>query len=1116
MRTTFQLRGLLVSVLLAFLFHPVQLRSQEFEVEGTIQEHVVQPGPNWTNSAAFKVYVRDCAWLIETLETNSEGRIQEHRIGSMNGKEIYQITSYQKAEPRIPATILPGVGRPNFVGADSGQVVSNTFPVGSVYDSMIPHLWMMFASQCYFNSQNPTNRLMPVYDADSALMDVADVRLEADWELMKGRISLPLKVVYYNDGGFYHMSINRTAKFQNYGPPYKWGFYDAIYAVTAMTNFNGTAFPAGFTFKEFSPGSGPTRYQLQTRKTAEAVVTAFRPVCSRKNLLPTIENVTQVQDLRLAHAMPKVASFAYVLPKGDNWLQLPEARQRMQVVSRQNNNAPVSKGVLITLLLLPSVVMVCFILKRKSIATVLGYGAVPFLLYCLLFADSPWGWSSGFFSFTAVQVTAIFRNAGTQWMVVLCLTCYFLLLLFLERRAGFPARAADDAGRLLSPETAGWWRRIFARCRSWLSNPDFWLAALALLALARYASAHNSSMYQPKIPVFITGIFSGKAISLWVRWSDKRVGRRTAWLGALLICCCACGALWQQPTPMRLQYHGIPRWCGPWGSPNLFGLLMGTGIILAAGQMLQTRRGRTDAAKWRKIIRAIPFILVALLCGYGLFKSFSRGAWIGTSLGLGYLAWHEVRSRGISWLKNNRLSIAVILASCLLLGFWQFRFLEWRPVQRMVSVGNINDFSWRNRVAAWEGAVHMMADRPLAGFGWQEAEQAYAKNYLPPQLSESAAIQMNDYFMLGISAGVPALLCFLVYLWLSLARKPKVRSQKPESATFDVGHPAAPERSRGGWTLAWPTMACRAGAMVLLIGFWFDGGLFKLSVGPVFWILMGLSRFEPEFRSRPEVGCDEASQKAAAGEVPPLLSDCHPGVQVESPAEAELTDPILEINDPKPDVETAPETPFVVTRSKKEVWLRRLAWCLATAALAQTTVYLGTPFLPVNNGTLAVARKCLIPPGEIGDFDYLSANPIWQGKKLKTLLEHVDLANYNRQIVNWKLDDAIYREYVLPPAIQPECDGQFHWRRTLWEYFYPRNRRATVLATAAQNVRQQLQKRQKMVGKGPLTIEEMWKQQTADAAGLEALCVAAWRSIGIPARLNAGGRAEFYNDGKWQ
>jgi hypothetical protein len=33
---------------------------------------------------------------------------------------------------------------------------------------------------------------------------------------------------------------------------------------------------------------------------------------------------------------------------------------------------------------------------------------------------------------------------------------------------------------------------------------------------------------------------------------------------------------------------------------------------------------------------------------------------------------------------------------------------------------------------------------------------------------------------------------------------------------------------------------CHAGAIVLLIGFWFDGGLFKLPTAATFWILLEL------------------------------------------------------------------------------------------------------------------------------------------------------------------------------------------------------------------------------------------------------------------------------------
>jgi hypothetical protein len=128
--------------------------------------------------------------------------------------------------------------------------------------------------------------------------------------------------------------------------------------------------------------------------------------------------------------------------------------------------------------------------------------------------------------------------------------------------------------------------------------------------------------------------------------------------------------------------------------------------------------------------------------------------------------------------------------------------------------------------------------------------------------------------------------------------------------------------------------------------FWVDGGLFKLSVGPVFWMLMELSRLEL---------------------LEPLRSaDLRIGVKRFS--QARLAEPEFGV-------------PTMSSHSKKEIWLRRLTWLLAIIALIQTVVYLETPFLPVSNGTLAVARKCLIPPKADADFDFLATNAIWRGKK---------------------------------------------------------------------------------------------------------------------------------------
>jgi hypothetical protein len=174
------------------------------------------------------------------------------------------------------------------------------------------------------------------------------------------------------------------------------------------------------------------------------------------------------------------------------------------------------------------------------------------------------------------------------------------------------------------------------------------------------------------------------------------------------------------------------------------------------------------------------------------------------------------------------------------------------------------------------------------------------------------------------------------------------------------------------------------------------------------------------------------------------------------------------------------------------------------------------PSLPINRGTLAIARKCLIPPKAIDDFDFLSTSVDWRGKPLKILVEHVKLANYNRQLVNWKLDDQIYRECVLTPTIQSERDGQFHWRRALWENFYPLVRKETESGAAAEIVRQKLRSQLTVLPKGPLTIEQIWQQKVADKEGFEAMCVAAWRSVGIAARLNGQANAEFFNGREWQ
>jgi len=201
-----------------------------------------------------------------------------------------------------------------------------------------------------------------------------------------------------------------------------------------------------------------------------------------------------------------------------------------------------------------------------------------------------------------------------------------------------------------------------------------------------------------------------------------------------------------------------------------------------------------------------------------------------------------------------------------------------------------------------------------------------------------------------------------------------------------------------------------------------------------------------------------------------------------------------------------------------EIVLRGFATILATLALGLTAFHLITPQLGVSNKTLAAARGYLIQPNQRHDFDFLVAESVWAGQRLKTLLAHVELANYNRELVNWKLDDQIYRAFVLSPQIGAAFEEELNWRRPLWESCYPRVRRAQSLEAAAEIVVRHLRERV-TIAKGenlPPGVESIWRRQLTDARGFELLYVAALRSTGIPARLDSQARVEFWAETGWK
>jgi O-antigen ligase len=466
----------------------------------------------------------------------------------------------------------------------------------------------------------------------------------------------------------------------------------------------------------------------------------------------------------------------------------------------------------------------------RSAATGLKRAAITLLLVVLIFSDRISGSNAGFVDSGMQEIAAILRDPGTQWMVFFCFAIYFAAFLLFRSRKG-----------------EGFWG---------IGNPALWLACMLGMGAGIYALNYSPSA---QALTLLAGSTLGCGVAVWVEWENRKrtAGRRSGAVIAIIVLMLILlsAALWQAESAHVFQYRDRGRWTGPWDNPNIFGLLMGAGMALALG----SAECGVRSAEYKKGGRhrfmsfvAMAFCLLAVVAmGVGLLKSYSRGAWVGTLVGVACLVWSKVQSskfkvlnpmskvqgRGFAWFGRGWVRLSVILACAVLLCFWGLRQTNWHPVQRVVSVANANDFSWRNRVLAWEGTLQMMVEKPWFGFGWEKSDQVYDKLYRSNHVIESGATQMNDYFTLGTTLGIPALACFVAYVGLCLS-SPKFKVQSPKSGK----DPAPTTDHRPLTTDYWLRATCRAGAIVLLVGFWFDGGLFKLPTATVFWILIELGR----------------------------------------------------------------------------------------------------------------------------------------------------------------------------------------------------------------------------------------------------------------------------------
>jgi hypothetical protein len=365
-----------------------------------------------------------------------------------------------------------------------------------------------------------------------------------------------------------------------------------------------------------------------------------------------------------------------------------------------------------------------------------------------------------------------------------------------------------------------------------------------------------------QLVTLLSGAVFGKGLQLWIlRHSKHKQDCLVTIIIVLVVVYAAFISGVNMESNITFQYHNHKRWSGIWGNPNIYGLLMGTGVILLLGLCANICLTRSEVFNQesrvfgQRIFKLNIFALCLLLVGFmgnNLLHSFSRGAWLATLCGFTYLSiltWkcrHELHIIICRTLKTNSTvfkkkynllyfriiflitrcyaSLTIIAFSISLVVFWQIQETDSDLVRRTISVCNQNDFSWRNRVTSWETTLQMMADRPYFGFGWHTTEIVYNRFYCPAKLQEPTTIRLNSYFILGSMIGLPALFLLFANIGLNFIIAETMSSQLVKCRSLVDLH-----------------SVCRAGVVVLLTGFLFDGGLFILPTSFVFWGLFELS-----------------------------------------------------------------------------------------------------------------------------------------------------------------------------------------------------------------------------------------------------------------------------------
>jgi hypothetical protein len=288
------IRNLSWAILIGWL-SIIRVCAYEYEADGMLEgeTHSARGDVVKEEPVSFKIYVRDCQWLIHITQQNDSSKYRE--IG-FDGHTMYYSAMLDE---KVVANMNP---KPALW---TGGLSLEAVPFNGVQPN-IPVIWLALASSCYLDDAK--DHLIPPYSTDAVRGS-----LPALVSRMNDLLKLPQAITFFDDGFSRKYGVPRQRP-----PPFDKGFTNAIYTVNTFTNIGGYNLPREFTLEVFLPAS--SNVVLFTKY--NGIVDNVKSECSLTHFTPEPGGVGFVNDFRfISVGATRKTGFYY---DTNRWLSMNE------------------------------------------------------------------------------------------------------------------------------------------------------------------------------------------------------------------------------------------------------------------------------------------------------------------------------------------------------------------------------------------------------------------------------------------------------------------------------------------------------------------------------------------------------------------------------------------------------------------------------------------------------------------------------------------------------------------------------------------------------------------------------------------------------------------------